>query len=93
MTQRTQENIDKVLAVMACYAAGETKTCLKEKSVLSTARFDAALAALVDAGKVEACEVIRANRQKYPGYRPVAHKANDSHSVHSVNNTRDDLPD
>jgi AAA domain len=48
-----------------------TVSTIKEGARMKGAAFDAALASLVKEEKIEKCEVQRANKQMYPGYRYV----------------------
>jgi hypothetical protein len=65
---RKQEHADKILAAMRHRPAGDTMRALKEVTGLNSTNFSAALALLIEAAKVEPCEV-KKNHTTHDGYR------------------------
>ena len=59
----------KILRVAARYKQGETMTRLKDEAGLKDAAFKPALAALLDAGDLVPCEIVKEGRKTpFPGY-------------------------
>jgi hypothetical protein len=66
-----QQDVDRnaIAKVLAKCNAGETKSVVKERTGIKQARFDAALASLINDNSITQCEITRANKQTYDGYK------------------------
>jgi hypothetical protein len=64
-----ERHLQKLLVAAERYPAGGVKRELKDASGLKPSPFDAALALALERGVLVGCDVVRGNKQTYPGYQ------------------------
>lgn len=68
VSAQMERDRQKVLNAIRKYPDGETKRTIKAEAVLPQKRFDDALAAVLESGEAEPCEIIK-NKRHETGYR------------------------
>ena len=58
-----------IVQVMVKYTSGETKSVIKDRTGIRSGRLDAAIASLLADSTFLDCEIVRANRQPYQGFK------------------------